>query len=158
MENITKEQLQKLHVMLNQMGLIDEKVNMVYSISNGRTTSSRDLTKKEGQLIIKHLSENDPNQRMRKKIFALAYEAGIIYDDSPEDKKINPAKLNMFLRERGAVKKELNAMNKTELVKVVSQFQQIAKHTSESKASKATKGMLEELNISTSNKRAKKAL
>lgn len=149
METITKEQLQKLHVMLNQMGMIEEKGNLVYSISGGRTTSSRELTKDEARLFIQYLSENDPNERMRRKVFALAYESGIIWGDTPGDKKMNAAKINQFLLRSGTVKKELNKLNKSELVKVVSQFEQIIKHNANTSANKATRSLLAELNIQT---------
>lgn len=154
MQQITKEQLQKLHVMLNQMGLIDDKPNLVYSYSKGRTTSSRELTMIEARDLIKHLSENDPCQRMRKKIFALAYEANMIWDDIPEDKKMNAIKLDQFILLRGAVRKSLNKMNNKELVKVVSQFEQIVKHKQQTKANKATKSLLDELSIPIEKTRA----
>src|SRR5690349_11815232 len=111
MEKITKEQLQKLHVMLNQLGLMDEKSNMVYSVSNGRVTSSKELTKDEGRLMIEYLSKVDGSEKMRKKIFALAYQSKIIWGDTAEDKKMNAIKLNQFLNIKGAVKKDLNKMN-----------------------------------------------
>ncbi|MEP7317117.1 MAG: hypothetical protein ABI921_00190 [Panacibacter sp.] len=150
MEKITKAQLQKLHVLLNQFGLIDEKANIIHSITNGRTKSSRELTKDEAGNLLSQLSKNDPADRMRGKIFALAYEAGIIWGESAEDKRMNSIKLRAFIKEKGTVKKELNRMTNTELVKVVSQFEQIVKHKAESQASKATKTLLNELNIQSS--------
>lgn len=150
MKPITPAQLKCLNTLVSKQGIIkDDKEALVQAFSRGRVSSSKDLLFGEAATMIKHLKDFDPNEKMRKKIFSLAYEAKIIYDDSPEDKKINPAKIDMFLLKTGTVKKKLMAMSKQELVKVVTQFQQIVKHAGESKASKATKEMLAELNIQT---------
>lgn len=156
--NITKSQLTKLHVLLNQLGLIDEKKAIVSHYSNGRTESSRELTMSEASALISALAANDGNDRMRRKVIALAYDAGIIYGDTPEDKKMNTVKLNQFLQRSGTVKKELNKLTYTELVKTVSQFQQIVKHKEESEAAKQTRSLLSELNITSSIKPRAKAL
>lgn len=144
--------MQKLHVLFNQLGLMDSKVEFVYNVSGGRATSTKDLTMDEARRLIEHLAKFDGNDKMRKKVFALAYEAGIIWGDTPEDKKMNAAKLDKFLKERGAVKKSLNALNKEELIKVVSQFAQVKKHTDYSNAGKAAKSVLNELGIASTNK------
>lgn len=148
----TYPQLSKIHVLLTQLGLMDEKILFVSTFSNGRVSSSKDLTMEEAGQLIKHLSQMDPNERMRGKIFALAYDAGIIYGHTLEDKKMNGIKLNRFLNERGTVKKDLNKLNKAELIKTVSQFKQLLKHQEESKMNKATSEMLSGLNISTLKK------
>lgn len=143
----TKPQLSKIHLLLVQLNILDQKADLVFEFSNYRATSSRDMSKDEATDLIKHLTKFDPLNKMRKKVFALAYVAGIIYGDTWEDKKMNAAKLNLFLRERGTVRKELSKMNKEELVKTVTQFEQIGKHKNESQASKATKSVLDELGI-----------
>ncbi len=144
--------MQKLHVLFNQLGLMDTKVDFICIISNGRATSTKDLTLDEARKLIEHLAKFDGNDKMRKKVFALAYEAGIIWGDTPDDKKMNAAKLDKFLKERGAVKKSLNALTKEELIKVVNQFEQVKKHTDYSKAGKAAKSVLDELGITSTNK------
>lgn len=143
----TKPQLSKIHVLLGQMNLLEAKANLVSQFTNGRETSSKEMTMSEAKNLLGHLSEYDPNDRMRKKVFALAYEAGMLYGYSTEDKLMNSAKLDKFLREKGTVKKTLNKMSKAELGKTVSQFQQIVKHKEESSANKAVAAMLGELEI-----------
>lgn len=147
MNNATKPQLSKIHVLLNQLNIMDMKATLVSEISNGRVSSSKDLTVNEAAELLRYLSQYDPCDRMRKKCFALAYNAGIIYGETPDDKKMNTAKLNMFLKDRGAVKKELHSMTYPELVKVVTQFEMIVKHSGETGANKATKSLLDELGI-----------
>ncbi len=149
MKTITPDQLKKLHVMLNQQSLMAQKATLVNTASNGRATSSKDLYIHEARWLLEYLATYDGNDKMRKKVFALAYEAGIIWGDTPEDKKMNAAKLDMFLKERGTVRKSLNQLTKDELIKVVNQFEQIKKHTTQTQANKATKSMLDELGITT---------
>jgi hypothetical protein len=147
MSSITKKQLAKLHVLLHQLGMADQKADMVFNISGGRTKSSRELTLLEAKELLEYLSKYDPSERMRKKVLALAYESGIIYGDTPEDKKMNVAKIDMFLQSKGVIKKRLNDLKHDELIKVVNQFEQIVKHISYSQAGKQTKNLLNELNI-----------
>ena len=146
---ITKPQLQKIHVLLNQMGLIEHKAELVHSFSKGRVTSTKELTMEEAGFFIRHLCNYDPLERMRNKVFALAYEVGIIWGDTPADKKMNFIKLNDFLKDRGTVKKEINKMTKSDLVKTVNQFQQILKHKDTGRSNKSIKTMLKSMNIET---------
>jgi hypothetical protein len=148
MKPITPEQLKCLNTLISKQGISkDDKMIMVSGFSEGRVTSSKDLFFNEALAMIKHLKEFDLNDKMRKKTFSLAYEAGIIWGDSWEEKKMNAIALDKFILEKGTVKKKLNAMNKAELIKVVSQFQQIVKHMCETKANKITSSLLNELNI-----------
>ncbi|MDP9076272.1 MAG: hypothetical protein M3O71_02515 [Bacteroidota bacterium] len=151
MQTATIPQISKIHVLLNKLGLIDQKAEIVYNLSNGRTESSKQLTIEEARRLITNLAEYDPTERQKSLIFSLAYKAGIIYGSSPDDKKMNAAKLNLFLKERGAVKKELNAMTYADLVKVHRQFEGIVKNTTKSadnkQADKAVKHLLDEVNL-----------
>lgn len=147
----TKPQISKIHVLLNNMGMADQKAEIVYNLSNGRTESTKELYMDEARRLISNLSEYSPLERQKSLIFSLAYQAGIIYGNTPDDKKINSAKLNLFLKERGAVKKELKEMNLSELIKVHRQFESMVKNTEKSKEKKAADGavkhLLNELNI-----------
>ena len=152
MQTATKPQIAKIHVLLTNLGLLDQKPEIMYNLSNGRTDSSKNLTIDEAKRLITNLATYDPNERQRSLIFSLAYQAGIIYGDTPADKKMNAAKLNMFLKERGAVKKELNAMNYGELVKIHRQFEAMVKSVKKANDNKdagnAVKQLLNELNLS----------
>lgn len=148
MQTATKPQISKLHVLLNNMGLLDQKADIVFNITDGRTISSKELTIDEARRLITNLTEYDPNERLKSLIFSLAYQAGIIYGSSPDDKKMNAAKLNLFLKERGAVKLELNQMHYTDLVKTHRQFEAIVKSVKKGndskEAAKAVKNLLNE--------------
>lgn len=151
MRNVTAPQIQKIHVLLRNLGISDHKKEIVFDITDGRTVSTKELTIDEARVLITRLSENDPNNRLKSVIFSLAYQAGIIYGSTPDDRKMNAAKLSMFLRDRGAVKKDLNDMDYRELVKTHRQFEAIVRNTVKSSDNKAAgklvKELLEDLNI-----------
>mgnify|MGYP003445171280 FL=1 len=153
---VTKSQLSKIHVLLSQMRLTDQKREMIHRFSSGRTESSKELTMQEASMLLQALSRHDPCDPMRRKVFALAYEAGIIWGDTPADKKMNSINLDRFLLHNGTVKKELRRMNHADLIKTVNQMQQIVKHTEERKAAKKTNSLLNELGIHSSFKAAAK--
>lgn len=149
MKKVSSSQIIMIRSAIAKQGIEELKDEMVYEFSNGRTTSTKELHMHEAITLIQHLNGQNPLEKMRKKVFKLAYIAGIIYGETDEDKKMNSAKLDMFLRERGAVKKNLNQLKYFELQKVVNQFEQIVKHTEQSKFNKNVKGLLTELNIKT---------
>ena len=161
MNYASKPQIAKIHTLLTKLGLIDDKKSIVMSYSNDRTDSTKELFASEAKRLITVLSEYDPQERMKTLIFSLAYQEGIIYGASGEDKKINAAKLNLFLKERGSVKKELNAMSYPELIKVHRQFEAIVKSVKKSRdnknAEQAVTHLLTELNISTSQQSERRA-
>lgn len=153
MKTISKPQITKIHVLLNQNGWIGDKAEIVTAITDGRTTSTRELTFEEAGQMIQYLSEHNPYERMKSLIFSLAYQAGIIYGTTNADKKMNAAKLDMFLQSRGSVKKKLNVMNIAELTKTHRQFQAIARASAKSRdnkeAANAVGKLLSELDMVT---------
>ncbi len=97
----TNAQIVKIHILLSQLNLMDSKNELVARFSNGRTVSTKEMTLTEASDLIKALAQYDPCDKMRRTVFALAYEAGIIWGDTLEDKKMNTIKLNQFLLTRG---------------------------------------------------------
>jgi hypothetical protein len=137
MNSITHEQLKKLHTLLSQQGMMDYKKELVYEFSGHRTDSSKQLTLIEARELIMHLAENDPCNKMRRKIIAICYKIGMIYGSTQADKKINMAVINSFLLKRGYLKKPLNDYSRSELPKLVTQFEQVLKHNQKSFERKA---------------------
>lgn len=137
MSKATGAQKAKIHVLLGQQNLLIRKAQIVASFSNGRTESTKELSMEEAKALIQWLVKNDPDEKMRSKVFALAYEAGIIYGNTSADKAINSVKLNEFLHKRGTVKKDLSKMNHEELIKTVSQFTKMTQHVKEATDKKA---------------------
>ena len=124
---ITKHQIKMIHTLLNNHRLMKYKREIIASYTDGRTESSREMTREEAQYMINRLAAEAPLQRMRRKVFALAREMGMIWGETKEDNRMNAAKINRFLKSRGAVKKPLNKLKYEELQQVVSQFQSMAK-------------------------------
>ena len=125
---VTPAQIKKIHVLLQQKGLMDEKAAMVNSISDGRAQSTKELSCHEAKRLISFLmDENAEIQQKMKNIYlaiwGLAWNMGIIYGTTNDDFEMNKAKLNMFCRQRGSVKKNLTEMNLPELQKTHRQFE-----------------------------------
>lgn len=124
-KTITPAQLKMIHTLLSKQGLSDMKSDLVFSFSDGRTQSSRELTLIEAKNFIQYLKDTDACSYIIKRIYHLGYLAGIIYGETAEDKAMNTAKLNMFCKERGAVKKPLHQQTVKELKRTVKQFEAI---------------------------------
>ena len=136
--SITTAQIKKIHVLLQQKGLMEEKETMVYSISGKRTTSTKELTLQEAKRLIDFLLNEakeieNGKKRIYNVIWHIAWEMGIIYGNTDDDYQMNRAKLNMFCRQRGTVKKNLSEMNLIELKSTHRQFEAMFKKYSNSK-------------------------
>lgn len=129
---ITTAQIKKIHVLLDQKGLMDEKKMIVYTMSEGRVESTKDLSLDEAELLINFLTAHRDGDKKKKKtafraIWHIAWEMGIIYGDTEDDYQMNRAKLNLFCRQRGTVKKDIKDQNLAELRKTRRQFEAMYK-------------------------------
>lgn len=132
---LSPAQLKKIQTMFGKLGFEPEdKQGIISSLTNGRATSTKDITFDEAKYLINYLvGQAEPDkvtyqEQCRKvigRIYRLSYEIGMSYGDTPEDKLMNCAKINKFCRERGAVKKNINEMNLQELKKTHKQFEAI---------------------------------
>lgn len=156
MNEATKPQIQKIQILLRQLGLMDEKETILLSFSNNSTTSTRELSFNQAKMLLAFLCDYDPKEKQIKAIRYLAFRCGIIYGDTVEDRKINVAKLNLFLKEKGTVKKELHYQTLEELSQTHKQLSAIEKSMKGAKEKKQVfnelEGMLKDLNIPSSNK------
>jgi hypothetical protein len=152
-----ENQNKRLHLLLGKASLLAEKPELVSFFTDGRTTSSRELTYEEAENFINYLegmsqlqktSGKESTEKMRRNIIAICYELGWIENsDNPEERKMNMAVIDSFIKQRGYIKKPLNDFTLKELPKLVSQFKQILQHSKQTAGSKATKNLLAELNI-----------
>lgn len=130
---LSPAQLKKIQTMFTKLGFEQEdKQGIISSLTNGRATSTKDITFDEAKYLINYLvGQAEPDkaayqEQCRKvvgQIYRLSYEIGMSYGDTPEDKLMNCAKINKFCRERGTVKKNINEMNLQELKKTHKQFE-----------------------------------
>jgi len=148
---ITKAQLKKMHVLLNRVGIMHIKRKIVEEYSLGRVTSSKDLTKKEASDIIRQLEYSLKWQETRNKIFKIAIETGVIWWDFELDKEDDELviyeQLNLFMKRRGTIKKDIDEMDLSELNRVHRQFLAIKKSHSKTKFNKELKSVLTEIGI-----------
>ncbi|WP_035565989.1 hypothetical protein [Hymenobacter sp. IS2118] len=83
--------------------------------------------------------------RMRRKIFAIGRAIGWLSGDTDEDRAMNRAKLDTFLRTKSYLKKPLNYYAPAELPKLVAQFELIEKHYAKSADNRAAGDAVAEL-------------
>lgn len=106
---------------------MDRKRDLVYSFSNGRTESSKELSMNEAKELIVYLKSPEENGRLVNRIWHLAYMSGIIQPGNSDDMAMNAASLDKFCINRGTVKKAINNQSISELKKTVKQFEAIYK-------------------------------
>jgi hypothetical protein len=124
---ITTAQIKKIHTLLGQQGLMNEKRTIIHSVSEGRTDSTKLLTANEARQLISLLLGADEDYKKRQEVFkaiyGLAWKMDIIYGNTDDDYQMNIAKLNVFCRERGTVKKNLTTQNLVEMRRTHRQFE-----------------------------------
>lgn len=151
-EPITPAQIKILHVLYKQLGWDEDfKREQLRYLTNGRTGSTKELSKSHAKAIIEWANEKvgilNPKIGLRKKVFSICYKAGFIWGESTEDKAMNTAKIDRFLKERGSVKKELFEQSEQELKRTIRQFEAMFTHDRQTHANKATAALLSELNL-----------
>lgn len=115
----------------------EDKRGIISSLTNGRATSTKDITFAEAKYLISYLiGKAEPDKEVYQEqcrkivaqIYRLSYEIGMSYGDTLDDKLMNCAKINKFCRERGTVKKNVYEMNLVELKKTHKQFEAVLKN------------------------------
>lgn len=127
MKPITPAQLKIIHVLLNDLGIMPRKRDLIYSFTDGRTDSCRDMYLSEAKTLIEYLKGRDEYTNLLNRIWHLAYEAGIIQKGDRSDNAMNAATLDKFCKTKGSVKKRLQDQSLSELKKTVRQFEAINK-------------------------------
>ena len=139
----TNPQKQQIHRLKRRNGWDEETYrNLIHQYSGGRTTSSKELTKKEAAAFIrKFLNESPEYKAMRaeclplvKAIYAVSLEIPFLnkgYESNrPEEVEMNKAKINRFVMSHGVVKKPVARQNYEELKQTLSQLKGIAEKES----------------------------
>lgn len=135
MQLITPAQNRRLHQLLATLDLMDDKAYYMKQASDGRTSSSKELTFDEATHLINRLQELAPAplpsvkqtssmEKMKLKILSLChqmqwYREGVIKNGK---KVLDYERLDKFCLERTAAKKKFNDMNERELREFVTQF------------------------------------
>lgn len=120
----TQAQIKMLQYQRRQHGMDEETYRaMLHEASNGRTTSTKELTQEEAFRLIDKLVRQTSNDvacdRMRKKIIGMARELGWLTTEGKADME----RVNNWCCRYGFGKKKLNFYSEKELPKLVSQFE-----------------------------------
>ena len=118
----------RFHLLLTQANKKQHKAALVFSFTNGRSESSKDMTDQEAKELIHYLENintaDDPADRMRKKIISMAREMGWELRTATE-KVADMHRIKNWVMKYGCLKKPLNDYNLTELPRLVTQFEQV---------------------------------
>ncbi|WP_338764084.1 hypothetical protein WAF17_21015 [Bernardetia sp. ABR2-2B] len=133
MKTATPKQIQKFHALLNELGLMQHKKDLVSEFSEGKATSSKQLTMEQMKLAIEHLEgmkeqsvatkpKRDTSlDRQRKKIIAFCREMDMEVEVRGE-MVADMHNIYKFILKIGYLKKDLNDYNSEEMPKLVTQI------------------------------------
>lgn len=124
---ITEPQIRKIHTLLGQHDLRDEKDSIVLAFTANKTNSVRAMSFHEAKALIGHLVSLDPEEKsitkMRNKIISIAYDMNW----KLPNEKIDLDRLNGWCLHKSYLKKKLDAYTYSELPKLVTQFEEVLK-------------------------------
>lgn len=122
--------LQRFRGLLASLGIDEEqKEEMVLAFTEGRTKHSSELSETELRTLIDKLAEDEDNRanKMRRKIFSMAYELNWGNNKTREGIDKTKAAINHWCETKGYLKKPLNKHTLKELPRLVTQFEAMAK-------------------------------
>ena len=135
----TNPQKQQIHRLKRNNGWDEETYrNLIHQYSNGRTTSSKEMTRQEATAFIRQFTNEstiDRSMRMEclalvRAIYAVSLEISFLnrnfISDDPDEVAMNKAKINSFVCSHGVVKKPVSRMNYEELKETLKQLKSIS--------------------------------
>lgn len=149
---ITPAQMQALHATFRSKGFDEEERHgFICQFTDGRVSSTKELTFNEARLMLERLNESSAQQEERKRkekektkielkaIYHLSFEISFLNkgftSDTEEDFEMNKAKLNMFARSKSASHNNVTEMSLPELKAFKKQLEAIA-HNEKDKSKK----------------------
>jgi len=144
---ITPQQLRAFHAMCGKIKMNEEdRRAMIYSITNGRTSSSKDLTFDEARTLISQLNKDEDirvknaiyyeSVKLCRGIYALSFKISFLNlgfsSDTEEEKQMNLAKINKFARSMSKAHKNVGQMSLDELGDFKKQLEAVARKEKES--------------------------
>lgn len=121
----------RLFAVLATIGMREEedRHQLVYSFTKGRTRSTSDLSDYEAEQLINELESKKYQgaNKMRRKIISMAYEMKWGAPYTEESRKEAVRSIDAWCMKSGYIKKPLNDFTYDELPKLVTQFQEVYK-------------------------------
>lgn len=129
MKTTTPAQITIIHTLLGKAGVKKEdKPSVISEFTGKRTTSSREMTVKEAEVLISHLKNLDGKEpkaeKMRRKLISQAHEMGWKIEGSTQ---INMKRVHTWCKKYGYLHKRLDDYTYEELPKLLSQFDEVYK-------------------------------
>jgi hypothetical protein len=132
----TIETNKRLYALIAQLG-IDEntKQDMVLSMTKGRTMHTSEMTDFEARGLIIKLTTitnsanrklNELNQQLRRNVFKLMYDIGLINTDMSSIEKLDY--INNWITNKLKINKDLNTLNFDELTSFIRQLQAVRRN------------------------------
>lgn len=129
--NINTQLNRRLHMLLAQNRMMGQKAQLIEGATNGRSTSSKDLTVDEARSLISYLrtlpnAQQERAEKMRRKIISMAHEMG--WHTLVAGRWIaDMARLNDWMVKSSYLHKPINRYSYNELPKLVTQFEAVYK-------------------------------
>lgn len=137
----TNEQKKYIHQLKRRLRMDDDTYrDMIYVETDGRTSSSAELSISEACSIIRKLKGDPTPEEIardaeKKKILGDIYAASLhincinarFVSDDETEKRMNYGKINNFLAKYGAVKKPITRQSLQELKETLNQFMKMKK-------------------------------
>lgn len=131
----TNEQKQLIHRLKRKLRLDEDTYRyLVRQYSSGRTSTSAELTREEARQMISRMIDPEGKQKSEEqrkyRLVCRIYQTSCrisglnaAYDSKdPQEREMNIAKLNMWLRQYGAVKKPVSRQSYAELNQTLRQL------------------------------------
>jgi uncharacterized protein YpuA (DUF1002 family) len=137
-KTVSPQQIKALHACFHKMGYDDDdRHDFITQFTNGRTSSSKELTFEEARRMLSALNQEhgkriqEEAKLLCKQIFSLSFRISWLNKDysneNREEFEMNKAKINIFCRQRTKFRKNLTAMTLPELKAVKKQLEAIAR-------------------------------
>ncbi|OGX23353.1 MAG: hypothetical protein A3K54_00110 [Omnitrophica WOR_2 bacterium RBG_13_44_8] len=138
----TNELKRRIYGKLDSLGLKDEKENIVFSFTSGRTSHLSDMEPEELISLLDRLSGNinnndylnygkfDKNNKQHTYLLSMCMQLGwTVFNKNVQRNVADIVRLGRFIMHFGAIKKPLIEQSKQELQTTVYQFEQmVSKH------------------------------
>ena len=138
----TKELIRRIYGKLDNLGLKEEKENIVFNFTSGRTSHLSSMEPEELVALLDRLSGNvnnndylkygkfDKKNKQHRYLLSMCMQLGwSVYNKNVQRNVADIVRLGRFIVHFGAIKKPLMEQSRSELQKTIYQFEQIvSKH------------------------------
>jgi hypothetical protein len=118
---MTTKQIKYVMYLLNQHGLTEQREEIAWEVSGGRTSKLSELSYQETNALIKRLNGGSPRDKMIGKILSMAHEMGW----EVEGGKVDMDRINAWCEKYSPMHKTLDNHGDNELPALVTAFEKV---------------------------------